>query len=108
MGARDLFSGLDAFGGAAQGVFDEAVEQHAELLDLRGGETGDDLGVPTFDHEHHSLPDAFALGRQGENHAADVRGTGLLAHQSLIDQGLRSAAGLTLVQVGPLREVVDR
>src|SRR5438105_13429338 len=106
-GPQSLFGRLYAGVGRAAGGFDEAIQELAELLDLGGVEAGDDLGVAAFDHEHHALPDPFALGCKREHHAAAVDGTGFLADQALLDQRLRGATGLALVRVGALRQVVD-
>src|SRR4051812_38297229 len=87
----------------ASRMLDEAIQKLAELPHFGGIETADDLGVAAFDHLHHTLPDALSLGREREHDASAIGGARLLAHQPLVDQRLRGATGLALVQVGPLR-----
>ena len=80
-------------------VRDQAVEQAVELPPLGGIEAARRSPVAALDHGHHAPPGALALGGQRQHDAAPVGGAGLLAHQPLVDQRLRGAAGLALVQV---------
>jgi len=89
-------------------VLDQPVEQAAQRGLLVGAEAVGDLLVALLDQRHRALPGRAAGLGQREHHAAAVARMVPLVDQALGDQRLRGAAGLALVQVGLLRQVIDR